>query len=42
MNPRVRRTSECGFSGKENPMSDYELITIFVMVLGLVIAAGDN
>jgi hypothetical protein len=39
----VRRTGiGVLFSGKESPMSDFEILTIVLMVLGLVITAGDN
>ena len=38
----VRGTGESVFSGREITMSDYEIITVILMVLGLVIAAGDS
>ena len=31
-----------GPSGKEGKMTDYELITVFLMVLGLVVMREDN
>ena len=39
---RINRASVSGFSGKEIPMTDYELITIFLMVLGLVIVRDNH
>lgn len=38
----IRRTGEAVFSGKEIPMSDYEMLAIILMVLGLLIAVGDS